>query len=383
MTTAVDTRGIHGPAVERVEIKDVLDKLKTMDQVREAFAATEPLTSVPLRCGESNTKFRMNKGWNYEAEKIMADETVEVFMTVGQNEYQLTRDALYEMTSNMGMTTAYVTKTPAALIEPHLNFWYGKGITDKDYKAFVRDGQVLAVAKSTIDPFSNLRFLDEALAAVENKYGEGEIYADYKFEHSLRQTSLRLIVPESLRTIEDTGTEMDSWSAGVQFRNSLIGASKTAIDGYLFRYWCSNGALDTFASTSETSWNRKAGQGDEFFEWARQTVDDVLGGLEHTLDKVQEMVYVNVDDGVIDIAKEIFKENRLSGPARDIVVENLANSQNLNMYAVMQSITAAANHPDLDPRHVDALMQAGGSMVHMSHARCNECRQFVHNHTEN
>lgn len=376
----IDTRGVHGPAVDRVTAADViaLEKLLTLDNVRERFAETEPLISVPIKAGEKNTKFRLEKGWNWEVEKVQGDAPVDAFANIGGKEFQLTKDALFEFTSNMGLTRAYVTKMPPQLIEPHMNFLYGYQIRDKDYKAFVHQNQILAVARSTVDPFSNLRILHEALTAVEDKYGKNQVFADYKFDHNLRATNLRLIVPESTRVINDTGTDNDTWSIGVQILNSLIGARMTQISGYLFRWWCTNGAIDLNASEEGSAWDRRHnGAPDEVYEWARKSVDSVLGGLEHTLDKVQEMVYVEVDDGVVDIAKEIFKDNRVSPEARNIVFENLANSQNLNMYSIMNAITAAANNADLDPKHAMALMEAGGTIPHMSHVRCNSCKHLT------
>lgn len=379
--TVVDTHGVHGPAVERIVAADVAAKLLTIDQVRERLSTTEPLVSVPLKAGERHTKFRLEKGWNWDVEKVQGDERVEVFATIGANEYQLTKDAMYELTSSMGMTQAYVTKTPPKLIEPHMNFWYGYGITDKDFKAFVRDDEVLAVTKSTIDPFSNLRLLNETLDSVEDKYGKGEIFADYKFDHSLRRTNLRLIVPESMRVINDTGTENDTWSIGVQILNSLIAERMTSISGYLFRWWCTNGAIDLNASESGSTWDRRAhGNEDDVYEWARRSVDNVLGGLEHTLDKVQEMVYVDVDEGVVEVAREIFKQNQIGLDAQGVVMENLARSKNLSMYAVMQAITAAANAANLDPRHALTLMEAGGTLPYMSHSFCSACHQITHSH---
>lgn len=375
--TVLDTRGIHGPAVAQVNIADVASKMLTMEQVRERLSLTEPMTAVNLRCGEANTSFNLGKTWNFDVDKLRDDELVDATMTIGGKEYALSKQALYETTSIIGLNTAYVTKSPWKLVQDPLNFYYGAGITDKDYKAYVKDDTVLAIGKATIDPFSNLRFLDESLAAIEAKYGTGTIYADYKFEHSLRRTALRLVVPETVRVIENTGTDNDTWSIGIQFLNSLIGLEKTSVEGYLFRYWCSNGAIDLSASSSSTSWDRRGGQTEEVYEWARTAVDSVFENLEHTLDKVQESVYVNVDGEIVDVAKEIFKSYKISPAAREIVMENLVESDELTMYAVMQAITAAANDPDLDPRHVEALLIAGGAIPQLAHTRCNSCHRFT------
>jgi hypothetical protein len=86
-----------------------------------------------------------------------------------------------------------------------------------------------------INPFSNLRLLERALEGIEAHYGAGEVLVDSKFAHSLRRTDIRLIVPENRRAMHRTGTDDDTWSAGIQLKNSLIGDVQTSIDGYLFR----------------------------------------------------------------------------------------------------------------------------------------------------
>lgn len=380
----IDTFGAHGPAVARVTSQDMIDrnKLMTMDQVRERLSLTEPLDAVPMRIGERNTKFRLSTGWNHDVEEMSDSAPVDAFLTIGSTEYQLQKSALFFLTSQMGMNAAYATKFPPQLVEPHLNFYYGF-MKEKDLKAYVHDGQVLALSSMTIDPYSNLRLLDEALAGIENKYGKNNIYADYKFTHNLQRTHLRLIVPETARTLQDTGEDNDDWSIGIQIVNSLIGQERTSIDGYLFRWACTNGAIDMNSSSKSTTWDRRSGKPEEeLYEWARETVDDVLGGLEHTLDKVQEMVHVDLDDATSAFAKEVYRENKLSNTVRDLVNENLVNSDNLTLYSIMQSLTAAANNPDLNPAQVMNLLQAGGSMVDISHRRCNACNHLTLDHAD-
>lgn len=350
-------------------------KLLTLDEVREALAASEPLTAVSLPA--TAVDFRLDKDWDRDA---AGTELVDAFLTVGGTEYQMTSDALLEATTAMGLNKAYVRKTPAALIVPQLKYWYKGGFEledkGKEYKALVVQDKCQAITRATINPFSNLRLLDESLNAIEEKYGKGEVFVDPKFEHSLRRTHLRLIVPEYMRTMTDTGTEDDNWSIGVQFLNSLIGEHQTEINGYMFRWWCINGAIDTFANSSK--WSRKSGgQSDSVYDWAREAVDEVLGGLEHSLDLVQATAEISVEGEVNDVLKEIFDTFQIPGAARQLVVDNMVESDDLTMYSVMQAITAAANSPEVDPAHILGLMQAGGSLPHIATQRCGSCRRFT------
>lgn len=376
--TAVDTLGIHGPAVTKITVADMADKLLTLDTVRERLAQTEPMTSVGFPVSD-RIGFRMESGCFWDHETVQGDQLVKAYLTVGDSEYQMSKDALLEATSLCGLPQAYVLKSPSKLIEPHLNFWYKGGFDNKEYKALVvGNDKCLAVTRGTIEPFSNLGLLDQALDAISEKYGDGEVYVDPKFEHSLRQTSLRLIIPEYMRVMAGTGLDNDTWSMGIQIMNSLIGQSQTSIDGYMFRWWCTNGAIDTLNNSGK--WSRKSGgQGEEdVMEWARQSVDSVLGGLEGTLDKVQAMADINIEeDSARAILEEIFNTYRIPGQARQLVIDNMVDETNMTMYSVMQAITAAANHPDVDPKHIVGLMECGGSLPHTAQERCNACHRFT------
>lgn len=372
---------------ENIVIDDVKKKLLTMDQVRERFASTEPLAAISLRCGERNTKFKLRSevngslvSWNTDIDTKHPDELVDAFITVGNTEFQLNKEAICALVGNVGLSVAYAIRTPAKFIEDQLNFWYGYGIVDKDYKLFVRNSEALAISRSTITPFSNNRFLDQMLASIEEKYGAGTIYADYKFQHTLKQTTLRLIVPESMRQINDTDEENDNWSVGVQLLHSLVGDSITSLDAYMFRYVCTNGLLDMHATAFPTTWNRKAGQDDTVYDWCRTAVDEVLGGLEHTLDKVQEMVYDNLEGDVVDITREIFKNYQVPGAIRDLVSNELIDTNNMTAYNVMNAFSAVANNSEIDPKHVLTLMQAAGAMPGLSHTRCTQCQTLTTSH---
>lgn len=382
----IDVWGSHGNKVDHISASDMVDrsKLLTLDHVRGVLATTEPCDSVGFPVS-SDIDFKLEKGWNYEAKDMAGTDLVSAYVTIHGKEYQMSKDAILETASLCGISKAYALKTPAGLIEPHLRFWYRGGLDEsKEYKALTVGGdKCLAVMKATINPFSNLRLLEESLNSIEAKYGEGEVFVDPKFEHSLRRTHLRLVVPEYLRQMTGTNEDNDNWSIGVQVLNSLIGEQQTSFDGYMFRWLCTNGAIDTFANSSR--WSRKSGgQGDEVYEWARSAVDEVLGGLEHSLDLVQESANIAIAKGdVKDALQEIFDTFAIPGQARQLVIDNMIEEDNLTMYHVMQAITAAANSPEVDPNHVLGLMEAGGSLPRVAHNRCGSCKRFttqIHSH---
>lgn len=358
-----------------VTVEDMRSKLFSLDTARAALANTEPLTSAAL--DPDSTSFHLND-WNLDqvlVESMGDTDTVAATVRLGSAEFPLTKEALLEATSAVGLSKAFVTRTPGTLIEPLLNHCIQQGT--RDMKLLITRGVGAAFTRATINPFSNLLLLDNMLEGVRDRFGDTEILVDYKFNHTLAATNLRLVLPESQRILEHTGTANDVWSTGIQLTNSLIGKKQTSIEGYLFRWTCTNGATTTQVSSGP--WSRKSGgQGDEVYVWARDAVDAVLGGLEGALDQVQHLVDVPVGGAVADILLDAFNTYKIPAAERDMITANMLNTEEaLNMYTVMQAITQVANTPDLESSHVDRLLAAGGDLAHTVASRCDSCHRRI------
>lgn len=364
-------------------IDEAKQSLLTLDTVRERLAATEPLASYGFPVGD-NVRFRISEEWSHEAETLQGSDLAPASILVGpeggRQEFQLTKDALLEATSIVGLNKKYAERTPNNFIEDQLNYWFRNGLGDKSYKVLSAGDRntAVAVTREAINPFSNLRLLDQALDGIEDKYGSRNVLADYKFHHDLTRTHIRLIVPEYMRVIENTGTDNDTWSVGIQLKNSLIGAEQTEVSGYLFRYWCTNGSIDTFADSG--TWSRRGanGRNDEVYEWARSVVDDVLGGLESSLDRVQDMTSISLEGSAASTLKDVFDAYKVPDAQRNAITSTMVDEDNMTMYALMNAVTQAANNSDLDPRHVDQLMYAGGDLIKKAHDRCDSCHRINH-----
>lgn len=360
-----------------VTLDEMRDSLLTVSQVRETLATTEPLSEQELVVGETN--FSLDPGWSHGLDAVEGTDVVKASVSIGTKELLLTKDALFQATSACGLPIAYVKKTPSRLIESHLNYWYGsdRGLGDKDLKLLVTQDMGSAITRSTVNPFSNLRLLDETLLGIEERYGEGEVLVDSKFYHSLARTHLRLIVPENTFKIEDSGTPEDIWSMGINLSNSLTGAEQTSLDGYLFRWWCSNGAIDTNSSSGK--WSRRSGgqEESEVYEWARSAVDEVLGGLEGSFEALQEMARTPVAGDVNQILRETFVNYKLPARNRQAVIANLVEDDQLTMYSLMNAITSVANSENMDPRERAVLMGVGGDLVHAVNDRCDSCHRLI------
>jgi len=365
-------------------IDDVKDKLLTLDTVRETLAATEPVRAYDFEVGGNQVAFKLTEGFNHELKATQADAPLEGFVTVSGTELQLTPDSLYGLAGEAFMTKGFVQNYPAEVIEDALNHQYNSGLTGKDFKILaVGNRKAAAITRGALQPYSNLRFLEIALEAIEKKYGSGEVWADYKFVHNLKQTHLRLIVPEHIRVMQNTGTENDTWSAGLQLKNSLNGDEQTEINAYLFRYWCTNGAIDTM-NASNSVWSRRGavGKGDAVFDWAKDAVDEALSGLEGSFDAVQSLTDVSIEGTAVEALRGVFDTFKIPQAERNRITSTMVNEDTLTMYSLMQAVTQAANSADVKPHIVDSLMRAGGEIpLLVAEGRCDSCHRFMdHQH---
>lgn len=375
----VDVWGSHGVAGEAVTVEMMKDrgKLLTVDNVMAQLAVTEPLAQI----GFDSATFKVAPDWNTKIDPnvVNGDDLVEASMTVGGQEYPLTYDALLEATSAIGITQAYTAKAPAFLTNDALNYWFDNK-QPHDLKLLSMNGTARALTRATIVPFSNVRFMEEAVAAIETKYPGVEVLVDSKFSHSLRKTYLRLVVPEIAKDIESARHGVDSpdtWSGGISFTNSLIGLGQTEISAYLFAWLCTNGAI---ATQGDTKWNRRrGGQGDEVYDWMRLTVDDMLGQFDHEFEKVATLTGIGLEGQEEEVSRtltDIFTEYKVPVAARERIILNMTNSDDLSMFGVMQAITMAANMADSPDGQVETLMRVGGDLAMAEHSRCEACHRL-------
>lgn len=355
-------------------------KLYTIDTVKETLKETEPLTGVkfPLYGEGAGAKFKIQPGWN--GTEPHGDELVKAYVTVNGKEYQLTKNALLQATSHIGLTKGYVQKSPASLVETNMNYWF-KNWTDHELKLLTKDDLGLAFTRASNVPFSNLDILEQAMDSIHDKYGDSaEVLADYKFFHNLERTNMRLVIPEFVTDIRSD----DPWSLGIAIRNSAIGKAGvgTEIHGYLFRWVCTNGATSTHASSGV--WNRRTrGQDqDEVYEWARKSVDDILGHLDHEFDAIQEIADTPLDkdeDGKLNVAQtleDVFTQFKVPVRERGAVMENMLDDDDPTMYGIMNAITQVANDDSISETVREQLLDTGGDIPRASSNRCKECRRI-------
>lgn len=359
-----------------VTVDQMRSQLHPVDWAREQFAASEPLAEHQFPAG-SNVQIRLEDGWTDHG----MDEKVEGYIRTapadaGGTEYQLTRKAVLELGAFCGMPREWQQKLPAEVWLGPVTWFFTNGFGDREFKLLTQHGDtVLGACRSTVSPFSNLAMLDATLAGIERAYGQAEVLVDYKFHHDLELTSLRLIVPENQRVITGTRVADDTWSTGIRFRNSLIGLKAPEMSGYHFRWWCTNGEYDV--ASTVTGGRRTIKCEADAIDWARDSVDKILGGLEHHLDDVQATTAVPVAGVTSLVLEDLLVRHHVPRRERGRIRDYMADlGGDLTMYDIMGAVTYAANMDGLSDRSRDTLLNAGGHIAHsVGAAACDRCRR--------
>jgi len=345
-------------------------KLLTLEQVQARLSSTEPLEQTFIS-SDDKILFAFEPSWAIGLEDKDGTVPVDAVIRVNGVERPLTKDAALQAGAAFGLPGKYAAKLPNNLLEQHLNYWYSGGMGDNAYNMLATgDNQaVAAFTRPTINPFSNSLLVGEVVQGIVERYGSANIYADYKFNHSLARTDVRFIIPEAARNISGGGMsdvpsgESDEWAGGIHLTNSLIGKSQTKIETYLFRWWCTNGATTTLDAVSNVFSRRGEHDEQDVYAWAQNAVDSVLGGMESQFDLIQGLTSLKLGSNTGEVVSEIYDTYNVPVTQRRGVNEVLENPENdLNMYVVMNAITQTANDPEISEDRVDKLLRIGGAI---------------------
>lgn len=381
-----------------VDFDAMKEKLLDLDTVKERLAETEPLAQVvtPVRAKTAAyVKFGGDIDPEEEGKPVkptwfkgeLTDPAPAWLYIPGGEVYQLTVQAASQLASEAHITRGYQKLVDGAELTHDVNYWLSSRFpADKEIKLLVggaghdQEGNqaqlARAVCRTTIEPFSNLAMLDKMLTGLAKQYGETEVLADYKFHHDLERTHLRLIVPGYQRVIKGTKVHDDTWSTGLDYYNSLIGLRQTRLQGYLFRWVCTNGNTDTATQTG--GFERRGQTEADALEWITNAVDEVLGGLEPALDQVQKTVSEPVAGNVVPILKGLFREFGIPKKERTRILETMADTEgDLSMYDLLSAVTMTANIEELDDRDVTRLLDLGGHITNASTGLCGNCHQLL------
>jgi hypothetical protein len=361
-----------------VTANDMRDKLLTLDQYREKLAVDEPVEchAFSTNTSSGNTgRFHLGTDWAAGLKDKADSDPVEATFSIGRRDHQLTKGAIVTALSGVKIQGGLAATTPSALIEPVLNYWYENGPERGHERQLVAiGGTVRAITKPSIVPFSNMQIFDTVTAKLRQRFGS-DLLVDYKSRHHIRNSVARIVVPDVVREGTAEVRDGDVWSVGIEAHNSLTGEFPTELNGYLFRWFCTNGCTTDHGSGK---WNRRAHGQDpaNVMEWARDSIDGILGGLEAEFDNIRTAANTPLNGTTNDVLQDAFGRYDIPLAPREDVIANMVDSDDLTLYGVQQAITAAANVDGRTAGDIDRLLRAGGQVSH-DVERCDACHRAM------
>lgn len=362
--------------------EEMLSRMVSLDDARERLAPTEGLTEYEFATDGSTNKLKFNfpENWYHGLDQADDFAPTTASVDIDGTEIPLTKNGALDLASTIGLQGSYAQRTPGTYIEPQLDYWYSHGANGKrSLKLLAGNSGGIAVTRGTVTPFSNAQLLDSVTRAIERKYGSAAgTVVDYKWNNAIDKTNMRLVVPSATRNINSArvakGSD-DPWSLGIEINNSLDGSGSLELRGYLFAWWCTNGA--TVQRASSGKYRRKPSlTPDDAYAWAENVAETVLDDLAQELDAVEQLTMIPLEGELNETVGNLFERFRVPADTRQAVLYNLVESDDLTAYGLMNAVTAAANDPSLSANAVNNLLSIGGDVAHVLSGRCDVCHRF-------
>ena len=354
----------------------------TVEEAMARLSEAEPEDNLRFFVGDPGIDISYGKNW-YENQ--VKTGPVPVWLTLPDGtRVQLTYQAALQLGSTCRVNQRFQEFIPPHQLEGITRWALREGLGDKTELKLLLSGTPgedengdkvpLAVAqtRATVTPFSNGKLLEVALQAVRDKLGSeaaDSAVVDYKLWSDLEHASFQLVLPAVQSLMTGTGTDEDAWCYGLSVSNSPIGLKQTLVDGYLFRFVCTNGAMDVRHSAG--GFQRRGSTPDAAYKWAGETAVIILGGLESAFAQVQELARHPVDDNPSLVLAQLFREHSVPKDQQLRIAEALeAATGPQTAYDLMQAITRAANMDGLGWRPARALMSLGGHLAEHGGGMC-------------
>lgn len=364
--------------MQTLNIDEMRGQLLTLDAARERLAPTEGLREYEFPTdGSVDVEFTLPEGWNNDLDTKADFDLTDATMRLNGEVIPLTKSGALDIASEIGVNNAVASETPGPIVAPFLNYHYTHGGRGKNaYKVLASNIGGLGICRGTVTPFSNSALLEAVVAGLSAHADETDILVDYKLPNDLDASAMRVILPSTrnIRSARSDGSD-DQWSLGIEINNSLTGKGSLELRGYMFAWWCTNGATVTRASSGK--YRRKPSRTpNDAYEWARGAVDEVFADLEPELAGVEALTQVDLEGELGATVGRMFDRFEIPTGPREPIMANLVESDDLTAYGLMNAITFAANDPSLSASAVAQLLMAGGEVSHVLSDRCDVCHRF-------
>jgi len=337
----------------KTELGDL--KLLSRDQVTKTLAPTENLEFRTLKPGD-NTKvaFRGDK-----------DHPI---IEIDDRPLEMSDGALESVAGCIGLQRSYVKKCPMQHLIPTLNFWYNEGLT-KPIRAVINDGVLLKTTTDRVKshPISNERLL----SAAEEAIGKENIAGYHGVSSSLDFTTMALVTNKTFQPVNK-----DTLFGGIQIRNSILGKETIEVSPYVFRQWCTNGAI-TSESLGRFTRKRREDSGN-ISDWMSEIIEGASSSLDHEFERIRQLTQINVKGHLVEVLKGIQHDYSIPKSVMEDIQDEATSTNARTMYDVWNAITRVATHSDsLTVLSATRLQNIAGHVAKQNEI-CPSCFRTIH-----
>jgi len=326
-------------------------KLLDRNEVTNLLAPTENLNFIDLKPGDDvEVHFHGTK-----------DESI---INIGEAELRINPQALIDTAHCIGMPKKYVGKCPSDLLFPHLNYWFGEGMSTP-VRVITREGVVVSMTADRVKTavVSNERLLQIA----EEKLGNEHIVGYHQIHTDLDLSTISVVTDQTFEPVKE-----DTLFGGIKIQNSILGKDVVEVSPYIFRQWCSNGAI---TSQSLGRYTRK--KHDNLNNWFGEIIEGSSSELEKEFERIRHLTQVSVKGHVPETIQGIAKDRRISQKITEEILERASSEKVETMYDLWNCITWVASHNvELTPLAATRLQWTAG-VISKEHEICETCHRIL------
>ena len=330
--------------------------LITREQLVATLEPTEGLTHKDVDLGSDKA---------VEFQEVMTGQPARI--NILGEEHQLTDTGLQQSATCIGIPASYSKKCPYHMLREHLNYWCG--VPGQKMRFFLRDGKVVGAYKNRPDYYSNMMLHDNIIAGIDGP----EVLGYHQVSTDLDYSRFCVVLGETFEP--KTG---DTLYGGISVQNSIFGSKALEVTPYIFRQWCSNGAI---TSESLSKWSRRSNNNDDIALWAQTAANRSVKELKCEFNRIRQLTEVGVVGQLDSTLKSIFRKfgipTRTQGIIRDEVSKQNDGMGAQTMYDIYNAVTAVGTHNQaLSQASVRDLQLVAGEIT-KDYAMCEACHQVI------
>lgn len=330
--------------------------LLTKDELLTQAAPFEEVEPIDIHLGEKV--------------RFVQDLQHEISLVYNKREIQLEPSAIESLTSRIGMPKTYLKKIPKeqipTLVLPHLNFWYSEQFADQTMRLLSINDRAIMVS-----PRTNNRYvkISEVVHAIERQLGKENVVGYHKpWLHNWENVEFSVVTPKTAEVKEG-----DPMNAGIRIQHNLLGTGPSRLTAYMFRQWCSNGAitmdnLDTWSSRNNE---------EDFSLWIQKSTREAGLVFNKEISRLKKLIEIPTNGNSADILTGVLEGSGVPQNLQTEVRNTFIDENVENLYDVYNILTRIGTHSEYFNEHPNSrgLLERVGANLSLHSKFCPTCHR--------